>query len=206
MHELVLEPNEQDYQEMSELMRYLRSENREVLFVPVAKLQLAHLKQLITNQKDQDPERAKQLTLFARGVCFNIASFTWPGWDDSSEPISEQHQQLGLAAANYGVELAEGIGELTSNILWIRGAHQLNAGEYKAAVQSFEQSESLSEDDFSRLVQSTWAQLVRTVEGTDTSALGEFENQLDKIRSSEHEYAAFHAEQIETARKVYSSN
>ena len=95
-----LEISEVDFERMSELMRFLRSESNEHLFVPVAKLQLNHLLATAKQLEDEDPERAKQIMTFARGVAFNIASFSWPGWGDQAQPVSMEDQQLGPSGAD----------------------------------------------------------------------------------------------------------
>ena len=201
--ESTLQVNEQDFKRFSELMRFLREHRREDLFVPVSKLQLNHITKEANQIEAINPDRAKELRRFARGICFNIASFTWPGWGDSPEPIPVEQQQLGLAAAIRGVQIADSIDDLTVNILWIRGAHELNAGDYDASIKSFQSAKDLAQNALDKLVQSTWAQLSQSAMNEDEKSQVQLNAMLDQLRSSKHEHAGLHVEQIETAANIY---
>lgn len=198
--------NEADFEELAELMRFLRSEKRESLFVPVAKLQLAYLTEAAARADALDPAQAIEIRRFARGVAFNIASFTWPGWGDSPEPISGARQELGLEAAERAVELADTIGEMTPNALWILGAHQLNAGMYDEAIASFERAKGLARDDFYRSMHTGWVQLTKVVATGGTSGLEELDVAIYNLRTADSEHAAFFADQLSTARRVFLDN
>lgn len=195
--------DEADFGELAELMRFLRSEKRESLFVPVAKLQLSYLEDAASRVEITDADRAVEIRRFARGVAFNIASFTWPGWGDSPEPISQARQELGLQAAKRAVELAEQIDEMTPNALWILGAHQLNAGRYDEAMSSFERAKGLARNDFYRLMHDTWQQLTTVLASGNNVDLKELDLAIDKLRNSDSEDAGFFADQLSTARRVY---
>ncbi len=195
--------DEADFGELAELMRFLRSEKRESLFVPVAKLQLSYLEDAASRVEITDADRAVEIRRFARGVAFNIASFTWPGWGDSPEPISQARQELGLRAAERAVELAEQIDEMTPNALWILGAHQLNAGRYDEAMSSFERAKGLARNDFYRLMHDTWQQLTTVLASGNNVDLKELDVAIDKLRNSDSEDAGFFADQLSTARRVY---
>lgn len=198
--------DEADWGELAALMRYLRSEQRESLFVPVAKLQLAYLTQAASRVDASDPDQAVEIRRFARGVAYNIASFTWPGWGDSPEPISESRQELGLEAAERAVELAEKIEEMTPNALWILGAHQLNAGMYDEAISTFERAEELARNDFYRSMHEAWQQLTKVVASGGKSGLEDLDEAISGLRTLNDENAEFFAEQLSTARRVYIEN
>ena len=198
--------DEADFGELAELMRFLRSEKKESLFVPVAKLQLSYLDDAASSMEATDPDRAVEIRRFARGVAFNIASFTWPGWGDSPEPISQARQELGFQAAKRAVELAERIGDVTPNALWILGAHQLNAGQYDDAISSFERAKGLARNDFYRSMHEAWQTLTRVLAADDHAGLKELNTAIDELRSLDAEDAAFFADQLTTARRVYTEN
>lgn len=198
--------HESDFGELAELMRFLRSERKDSLFVPVAKLQLAYLKEAASRADSSDPAQAIEIRRFARGVAYNIASFTWPGWGDSPEPISDARQALGLHAAQRTLELAERIGEVTPNALWILGAHQLNAGKYDEAISSFERAKGLARNDFYRSMHSAWQQLTQVVAKGGNSGINDLDAAISNLRESDDEDAEFFADQLSTARRVYIEN
>ena len=192
-----------DFKDISSLMRVLRDERKEHLFVPVAKLQLFYITEHADRVEATDPVQTAELRRFARGVAFNIASFTWPGWGDSPEPISEKQQQLGLQAALRGLELASQAEDVTSNILWITGAHQLNAKQYDAAIESFEQAKTLARNDFFRSMHAAWQMLTRVLAANGTEGLADFERAVSDLRAADFEDATFFADQLTTAKGVY---
>ena len=198
--------DESDFGELAELMRFLRSERKQSLFVPVAKLQLAYLEQAAARADTSDPAQAVEIRRFARGVAFNIASFTWPGWGDSPEPISDARQELGLQAAERTVELAERIGEVTPNALWIFGVHQLNAGKYDDAISSFERAKGFARNDFYRAMHAAWQQLTRVVAEGGNSGIEVLDAAISDLRNSDDDDAEFFADQLTTARRVYIEN
>ena len=198
--------NESDFGELAELMRFLRSEQKESLFVPVAKLQLAYLDHAASRADSANPEQAVEIRRFARGVAFNIASFTWPGWGDSPDPISEARQELGLLAAERAVQLALNIDEMTPNALWILGAHQLNARDYDEAIKSFERAKGLARNDFYRAMHSAWQQLTHAVAEGGDSSIRELDAAIAELRKFDDENAEFFADQLSTARRVYIEN
>ena len=198
--------DESDFAELAELMRFLRSEQKEALFVPVAKLQLAYLTDAASRVETSDPDRALEIRRFARGVAYNIASFTWPGWGDSVEPISDARQKLGLAAAERTLELAEKIEEITPNALWILGAHQLNARQFEEAISSFERAEKLARNDFYRAMHVAWQELTNVAAVGDGTGLQNLDETITNLRNADFEDAEFFADQLTTARRIYIEN
>ncbi|MXW06798.1 MAG: hypothetical protein F4Z87_01475, partial [Gammaproteobacteria bacterium] len=125
--ELALAPiTEAEWKKMSELIGELRKIQRDNLFVPVARLQLHYALNQIKQTDANDDTELSRLRKFARGVAYNIAAFTWPGWDDMG-PIASEDQELGLSAARVALEFANQAEDITFNALWINGAHELNA-------------------------------------------------------------------------------
>lgn len=198
--------DDSDFGEMAELMRFLRSERKDSLFVPVAKLQLAYLEEAASRVDSSDPAQAVEIRRFARGVAYNIASFTWPGWGDSPEPISDARQKLGLQAAKRTLELAERIDEVTPNALWILGAHQLNAGMYDEAITSFERAKGLARNDFYRSMHSAWEQLTHVIAEGGNSGTEDLDAAITTLRESDDENAEFFADQLSTALRIYIEN
>ncbi len=71
---------------------------------------------------------------------YDIASFTWVGWDEPGIEITVSERAAGLAAARSNLELAVELekGDLaTSRGSWMLGAHLLTEGEHDDAREAF---------------------------------------------------------------------
>lgn len=195
--------SDDEFRQIGELMRELRNIKKDALFVPVARLQLLYLDNQIEQVKESDPETANKTRKFARGVAYNIAAFTWPGWGDTG-PISEETQKLGFSAARVGLEYSKAAEDITSNILWINGAHALAARKFDLAVQHFEAALEVTQTEIDKLMQAGWIALCRLLENPSEQFEEAFETAFNNLQSNDHEYAEFFAEQLTTARKIFT--
>lgn len=201
--ESALEPiTPEEFHQMGELMRELRKIKRDDLFVPVARIQLLYLVQTSDAIKPTDPGQAREILRFARGQAYNIASFTWPGWGDTG-PIDEARQKLGYSAAQVGLNISKELEDVTPNILWINGAHQLNAGEFDAAIGSFKKARSLARNDFYVDMHNAWIALTRYLERQSEKSKSAYEKALESVQTSDDENAQFFADQLTTAAKIF---
>ena len=194
--------SESEYQQIGELMRELSAIKRHDLFIPVARLQLLHLNALLEDSGDIEVDTAQRIRIFARGVAFNVASFTWPGWDDTG-PISNERQELGLSAALVGLRLAEEADAVTPNILWINGVHEINAGEYEKAEQTLARAKSLARNDFYRSMHDGWIAMARFLADRTDANRVVYEKAVEVIRAGSDPDAAFYAAQLPTALDVF---
>ena len=192
-----------EFRQIGELMRELRNIKKDALFVPVARLQLLYLDNQIEQAKESDPETANKIRKSARGVAYNIAAFTWPGWEDTG-PISAEAQELGFSAARVGLEYSKAAEDVTSNILWINGAHALAARDFKLAIETFEAAHKISETEIDKLMQTGWIALCRLLESPDNQSEAAFETAFNNLQSNDHEYAEFFASQLTTAREIFT--
>ena len=195
--------SDDEFRQIGELMRELRNIKKDALFVPVARLQLLYLDNQIEQLKESDPETANKIRKFARGVAYNIAAFTWPGWGDT-EPISQEAQELGFSAARVGLEYSKAAEDITSNILWINGAHALAAKEFDPAVEHFEAALEVSKTEIDKLMQGGWIALSRLLDNPNEHFKEAFETAFNNLQSNDHEYAEFFAEQLTTAREIFA--
>ena len=88
----------------------------------------------------QDAQSAYQLRSIAKGLAYDIGSFTWPGWDEPGITIEPAHLAFGLEAAKVNLRLAQELnkGDLPlSRAHWLLGAHHLAAGDGQAAHHQF---------------------------------------------------------------------
>jgi hypothetical protein len=87
-----------------------------------------------------DPALAAELRGQAKAMAYNLASFTWPGWDEPGITITRSDLAVGLDAAKadlrLGRELSRGPLPM-SRAHWMLAAHQLAAAAYDSARVQF---------------------------------------------------------------------
>jgi len=99
------------------------------------------------------PEKADKIMSQVKGIHYNLASFTWPGWDEPDIKITPEQVQLGLAAARENFRLAI---ELKKDALplsracWMLGAQEMAVKDYSSAIDHFYQAEQFAEQAVSR--------------------------------------------------------
>jgi len=90
-----------------------------------------------------DPQTAQQLRGVVRAIAYNVASFAWPGWNESDLEISKTDAALGLDAAKTSLRLVQEMNEAPIKLSrghWIVGAYHLSGGSHRAAIQEFEKA------------------------------------------------------------------
>lgn len=88
-----------------------------------------------------DAERSEQLLGQAKAVSYNLASFTWPGWDEDGIELSRADVVMGLDAAKVNLRLAielERGPDPMGKAHWLLGAHFLSARNLDRAREHFE--------------------------------------------------------------------
>lgn len=88
-----------------------------------------------------DPAKAVELRSAAKAMIYNLASFTWPGWNEPGLVTTSADVALGLDAAKTNLRLAIELqkGDLPlSRAHWMLAAQQLASGEHTAAIESFQ--------------------------------------------------------------------
>lgn len=202
--ELAVAPiTEAEWKKMSELIGELRKIQRDHLFVPVARLQLHYALNQIKQTDENDKTNLKRLRKLTRGVAYNIAAFTWPGWDDM-EPIASEDQQLGLSAARVALEFANQADDITFNALWINGAHELNAKNFDGAIEFFEKARDKADEVSGKKMALAWIVLTEYLEDATQKKRTQLNDAIAELRQSNEENGDFFAQQIETALNVYT--
>lgn len=87
-----------------------------------------------------DAPLATQLRGIAKGLTYDIASFTWPGWDEAGIKITASELATGMDAARANLRLARELdkGDLPlSRAYWMLAGHQLCTPDYAAAEESY---------------------------------------------------------------------
>lgn len=110
-----------------------------------AAIAYAGVGRLLAAAIDVDEETASVIHSTCKGMMYDLASFSWPGWDEPDVEISAAEAAAGLGAARANLAMAEQLdkGDLAlGRAHWMIGAHLLTGGEPRQAKDSFEQARS----------------------------------------------------------------
>ena len=202
--EIALKPiTETEWKTLTDLMVELRKIHRGDLFVPVARLQLHYALNRIEQTDEREEDTLTKLRKFARGIAYNIAAFTWPGWDDMGT-IPIDSQKLGISAARVTLELASQAKDVTFNALWINGAHELNAKNYDAAIEFFERTRDAPDAGDGKYMAIGWIELTKYLAEPLEKKLTSLKAAVATLREADQENGDFFAKQIEVALDVYT--
>lgn len=114
---------------------------RKNLYLSVA-LARAGIQQGLTAALSAEPDLAAKLRSSAKAMAYNLASFTWPGWDEPGIDCEPGHVAAGHDAAKLNLRLARELnkGDLPmSRGLWMLAGHELCRSAYGVAREQFEQ-------------------------------------------------------------------
>ncbi|MGV3721466.1 MAG: hypothetical protein ACO1SX_11210 [Actinomycetota bacterium] len=101
----------------------------------------------LSRAKGAAEAEAADLRGLAKTMAYDLASFTWPGWNEPDILPTMADEAIGLDAARLNLRLAVELkrgAEPMLNAHWVLGAQQLPAGQYAGAIRSFEQSAELA--------------------------------------------------------------
>lgn len=160
---------------------------------------------------ESDSAGAAQLKGTAKAIAYNLASYTWPGWDEKGIVISQADLIAGLDAAKLNLRLAIELNKgpkPLSMAYWALGAQYLTLGEYEEAVSAFDSSKEEAregKDRASELLALGYIGVTRIAEGTKKSKgekqLDEAVSGLEKLKTED---AKFFADQLRTVLKVFT--
>ena len=164
---------------------------------------------LLALAHESEPSRALALRARVKTLTYDLASFTWAGWDEPGIVITPPEARAGCAAARANLDMARDLetAELPrARAHWMLGAHELAAGRPDEARASFEAAVSLSdaagpEGAAEAALAGAFAVLADLALGTATEA--DFTAALERLRSTPG--GADLVEQVTTARDVLGS-
>jgi len=160
---------------------------------------------------DPAPDAWKQLVWALGGTHYNLAAFAWPGWGEADVRIGPEEYAAGResAARCLAVRLdpvyAEArFGYTPGMAHWVVGAYCLSDGDYAGARREFaravEWERGTGEDD---ALSAGYLSLTDVLEHPeDAAAASSFEAALASLEGRTDEDAAFHRDQLKTARRV----
>ncbi len=155
-----------------------------------------------------NPDASKEIYDKVRAIAFNVASFSWPGWDEPGINPNPTDMALGYDAAKLGVRLVNESDDEPirfARSFWMLGAHQLASRKSARAEESFGLSAeyaSKAAADSERLLAQGFVVLARVQAGTGGPGLGD---ELERIKAdlAEVEFGQDFINQIDTAAKVF---
>jgi len=161
----------------------------------------------------QNAELSTKLKSVAKALSFNLASFTWPGWDEKGIVITQADLDAGLEAAKLNLQLVEELGAdpgQMSNSHWSVGAHYLarkTPADFDKAKKSFESALDYGKQAGSReseLMNAGYIVITRVLAGEDArSDLDDVVKELNDLGTGD---AKFFAKQIEDVLEVFSGS
>lgn len=142
-------------------------------------------------------------------ISYTLASFTWPGWDEKwLGKVSTSHLKLGYESAKvnlfYSIKLKKG--ELSINRgHWIVAAHQLAAGEFHLAEESFELAAKFAikaDEKGDKLLSKEFIQVARLLAKPKNTDAYERLKQA-KTALNELEPGEFYIKQLEDSLRIF---
>lgn len=163
----------------------------------------------LSRAKDAPEAEAAELRGIAKSMAYDLASFTWPGWNDPGVSPKKADEAIGLDAARLNLRLAVELkrgAEPMFNAHWVLGAQQLAAGQFPEAIRSFEQSVEIARTAKNRgqeLMATGYALVAKQLLAPDA----EMEKALtaNAMALVKEKDGQFFQDQIATARQVFSA-
>lgn len=162
----------------------------------------------LSRAKGAPEAEASELRGLAKSMAYDLASFTWPGWNEPGISPSLSDEAIGLDAARLNLRLAIELkrgSDPMFNAHWALGAHQLAAGRFEEAVRSFEQAAETARSAKNRgqeLMAAGYALLTKLVAAPNAETEKAYAaNEAALVKEKD---GPFFRDQIVTARRVFS--
>lgn len=157
----------------------------------------------------KDEKAAARFRSAAKAMAYNIASFSWPGWDEPGITITPDDVAAGVGEARLNLELARELekGDIAlSRAHWLVGAMQLAQGEREEALASFREAQrhadaSAQSSADAALCRAYVALAERLIDPADAARAAAFEAARAELASAEH--GAELVAQIDMAWRVF---
>jgi hypothetical protein len=191
---------------------YARNENDLALSARMAQAGIRFALTEAQRIAKSNPEGATSLRAQAKTIAYNLAANTWPGWgEEGVEPTPEQ-MAIGWDAAKLNLRLAVALKkgpEKEAHAYWIIGAHEMAAGEYEAAAESFHVAAAKGREagiPSSELMAQGYRAVARILAEDTPERRAELEAAkaaLKKRADEGDEDAGFYLPQLDTALRIF---
>ena len=160
---------------------------------------------------EKDAAAARERRYAAKRMATNVASFTWPGWDEPGVTISPEQMQQGLMCARYSVRQLHELDPTAAQLAytyWFLGAQLIAHRQYAEAQTVFAAAHAYSREDGGdpdgRLMLEGYMGLTVLLSGQEDSGEARLSAAVAALRGSGSEDALFYAAQLVTARAVFA--
>ena len=129
----------------SEAMRHAYWDDKDLS--GASAIAFAGISRMLAEARTAESGAALELRSQAKRLTYDLASFTWPGWDEPGIIVTPPEMRAGHAAARANLRMAEELekGDLAlSRAHWMLGAHELSSGHPAEAHASFTQAAELA--------------------------------------------------------------
>jgi hypothetical protein len=154
------------------------------------------------------PEQHNEIMSNIKAIHYDLASFTWPGWDEPDFTITAAQTQLGLKAAKRNLQLAIDLRKPPlplSRAYWMLAAQEIAARQYAEAKEHFFQAEQTARETDSaadQLLSRGFVQVTGLLADPDDLALTEKLNEV-KAALQVEEHGEFFIQQMDDALRVF---
>ena len=159
----------------------------------------------------RDETAAKELRFAAKRMAANVASFTWPGWSEPGISISHEQMGQGLLFARYSVRQLHELDPTAAQLAftyWFLGAQLIAHKHYAEALQVLRAAHAYNlehgEDPEGRLMLEGYIGLAALLKGREESGEAEFSAAVASLQARGSTDSQFYAEQLLTARAVFT--
>lgn len=173
---------------------------------------IAHSQSAITQAfaeaaRTTDSDLSLKLRGLAKAAAFNLASFTWPAWDEPGITVTPADQVIGREAAEINLHLALKLNRPpgpVANAYWLSGAHELAAANYDLALNLFAQYRLIAPtDDHRHLADGYTAITLLTAHRDDAPASTQFDAAVSSLLALNTDDTKFFADQLLSVRKFF---
>lgn len=189
----------------TELMRYAYWQQKDLpAAIEISQTGIRHGRALAECR----PEDAETILAQVKAIHYDLASFTWPGWDEEGIEIAKEQVRLGLDSARTNLEMAVRLKKDAlplSRAYWMLGAQQLAAKDRTQALASFtmaEQHAVEAEALGEALLSQGFARIASLLDDPDNQSL---QVELAEVKTEllDQEDGEFFVKQLEDATRVF---
>jgi hypothetical protein len=156
-------------------------------------------------------EEALKLRSVAKGLAYDLGSFTWPGWEEAGISPTSEEMAVGRDCARLNLRLAIELKKPADRVSmghWLIGAHGLASGDYELAEMEFQNAQDvLQGNDAAKLMEQCntgYLALVRVYRNPDDSAArSRFDEIVAELGARKDSDAEQYLSQLLAARRVF---
>ena len=154
---------------------------------------------------------AKELRYAAKRMATNVASFTWPGWDEPGVVISQEQMQQGLMYARYSVRQLHELDPTAAQLAytyWFLGAQRMAHRQYAEAQNAFAAAHGYNQehgdDPEGRWMLEGYIGLTKLLASSVECGENALNAAVTALQARGSDDAQFYVDQLVTARAVFA--